>query len=49
MESKIEFYEIEDGDKFCICQYEDDEMTDQILMTRDVAISLAHEILQMLS
>lgn len=50
--SIIEYFDVEDGEKFCIQQrdiYSDeDELTDQILMDRKVAIELAHDILNIL-
>lgn len=46
--SVIEYFEIEDGEKFCIQQTEDGEVTDQVLMERQVAIDLANDILNIL-
>lgn len=48
IESRIEFFELEDGEKICIRQYANEELTDEILMERHVAIDLANELLEML-
>ena len=46
--SYINFFEIEDGEKIFIEQYIDDELTDQIVMDRNVALDLAKKLLNLL-
>ncbi len=51
-ETIIEYYELQDGEMFCIQQREidsdEEELLDQICMTREVAVELAIDILRMM-
>jgi len=48
-DERIGWYDLEDGEFILIRQYQnDDDITDEILMTRDAAINLCREILECL-
>lgn len=40
----INYYELDDGEFFMVEQYEEGELTDQVLMSRDCAMALADGI-----
>ncbi len=44
--SRIEFADLNDGENLIIRQYDcEDELTDEILMDRNIALQLAYEII----